>query len=68
MPPELRACTETSPDSEFALAVAERMPLVSFLGPPRWHRRGGETTMMIRHMNDPIRTEVAVLGAPFGVC
>ena len=28
--------------------------------------RGGETTMMIRHLNDPIRTEVAFLGAPFG--
>ena len=30
--------------------------------------RGGETTMMIRHMHDPIRTEVAFLGAPFGTC
>lgn len=41
---------------------------MSSLGPPRWHRRGGETTMMIRHMHSPIRTEVAFLGAPFAAC
>lgn len=30
--------------------------------------RGGETPMMIRHLHDPIRTEVAFLGDLSGAC
>lgn len=41
---------------------------MSTFGPPRWQMRGGETTMMIRRIHTPIRTEVAFLGAPFAAC